>query len=267
MNRLDELKSANYSVGPQLVVSQLLTMLLAMFSIALLSSDSFSQGLSLPLTNDLVPTIDPVSRAITALESDFSAYDLRQIELMENLGRFSQSSGEHRQALVFFKQALHVARINQGLYHESQISIVDDIISAEIALQNWEEVNNFYAYQEHLYRRLYDTDDSRLEAGLKKASAWHITALNVNLGGNRIEHLRKVNKLFKLRMQIAENTLSLDDPKFAMLARNIEIFERELFLSSDLNNEVMIRQQRNPLQRRNSLRQGERERRLIVTRD
>jgi hypothetical protein len=52
-----------------------------------------------------------------------------------------------------------------------------------------------------------------------------------------------------------------------MLARNIEIFERELFLSSDLNNEVMIRQQRNPLQRRNSLRQGERERRLIVTRD
>jgi hypothetical protein len=75
-----------------------------------------------------------------------------------------------------------------------------------------------------------------------------------------------VNKLFKLRMQIAENTLSLDDPKFAMLARNIEIFERELFLSSGLNNEMLGRQERNPL-RRNSLRQGERERRLIVTRD
>ena len=267
MTRLDELKSANYSVDPQLVVSQLLTMLLAMFSIALLSSDSFSQGLSLPLTNDLVPAIDPASRAITALESDFSAYDLRQIELLEDLGRFSQSSGEHRQALVLFKQALHLARINQGLYHESQISIVDDIISAEIALQNWGEVNDFYAYQEHLYRRLYDTDDSRLEVGLRKVSAWHITAFNVNLGGNRIEHLRKVNKLFKLRMQIAENTLSLDDPKFAMLARNIEIFERELFLSLDLNNEVTIRQQRNPLLRRNSPRQGERERRLIVTRD
>jgi hypothetical protein len=267
MTRLDELKSANYPVDPQLVVSQLLTMVFAMFSIALLASDSLAQGLSLDFTNDSVPAIDPASRAITALESDFGAYDLRQIELLEDLGRFSQSSGEHRQALVLFKQALHVARINQGLYHESQISIVDDIISAEIALQNWEEVNNFYAYQEHLYRRLYDTDDSRLEAGLKKVSAWHITALNVNLGGNRIEHLRKVNKLFKLRMQIAENTLSLDDPKFAMLARNIEIFERELFLSSDLNNEVMIRQQRNPLQRRNSLRQGERERRLIVTRD
>jgi tetratricopeptide (TPR) repeat protein len=236
-----------------------------MFSIALLSSGSLAQGLSVNLTNDSVPSIDPASRAITTLESDFAAYDLRQIESLEDLGRLSQSSGEHQQALVLFKQALHVARINQGLYHESQIPIVDDIISTEIALQNWEEVNNFYAYEEHLYRRLYDTDDSRLEAGLRKVSAWHITALNVNLGGNRIEHLRKVNKLFKLRMQIAENTLSLDDPKFAMLARNIEIFERELFLSSDLNSEMLIRQQKKSLLRRNSLRQSER--RLIVTRD
>jgi len=189
----------------------------------------------------------------------------RQIESLGDLGRLSQSAGEHQRALLLFKQALHVARINQGLYHESQIAIVDDIISAEIALKNWEEVNNFYAYQEHLYRRLYDTDDSRLESGLRKVSAWHITALNVNLGGNRIQHLRKVNKLFKLRMQIAENTLSLNDPKFAMLARNIEIFERELFLSSDLNSEMLIRQQRNPLLRRDTFRRSER--RLIVTRD
>ena len=173
--------------------------------------------------------------------------------------------GEHQQALVLFKQALHVARINQGLYHESQISIVDDIISAEISLQNWEEVDNYHAYQEHLYRRLYDTDDSRLEIGLRKMSTWHITALNVNLGSNRIEHLRKVNKLFKLRMKIAENTLPIDDPKFTMLARNIEIFERELFRSSDLNSEMLIRQERNPLLRRNSFRQNER--RFIVTSD
>ena len=269
MTKLDELHSANYSVDLQLVDSQLLgnflATFLAMFSLALLSSFSFAQGLSLNLTNDLVPSIDPASRAITTLESEFGAYDFRQIESLEDLGRVNQSLGEHQQALVLFKQALHVTRINQGLYHESQISIVDDIISAEIALQNWEEVDNYYAYQEHLYRRLYGTDDSRLEIGLRKVSTWHIAALNVNLGGNRIEHLRKVNKLFKLRMKIAENTLPIDDPKFTMLARNIEIFERELFRSSDLNSEMLIRQKRNPLLRRNSFRQNER--RFIVTSD
>ncbi len=256
MTKSDELKSANYSVDPKLR-STLFGALLAMLGTSLLYSSSFAQGLSLTVTNDLLPAVDPASRAITTLESDFGAYDQRQIESLEDLGRRSQSSGEHQQALLFFKQALHVARINQGLYHESQISIVDDIISAEISLQNWEEVNNFYAYQEHLYRRLFDMDDSRLEVGLRKVSSWHITALKVNLGGNRIEHLRKASKLFKLRIQIAENTLSLGDPKFAMLVRDLRILERELYRSSGLNHEMFVRQQKNSQSRRNSFRQSE----------
>lgn len=265
MKTKEEPKPANFSLHPQLLVPQLLATLLTILSIALLSNDIFAQSLSLDLTNDLVPSLNPASRTITTLGSDFAAYDQRQVESLEDLGRLSQSAGEHQQALFFFKQALHVVRINQGLYHESQFSIVDEIISAEIALQNWDEVDDFYAYQEHLYRRLYDVDDSRLEDGLRKVSAWHITALNVNLDGNRIEHLRKANELFKLRMQVAENTLSLGDPKLAMLARHIKIFERELFLSSDLNREMLVRQQSDSESQRNSFRQSER--RFIVTND
>lgn len=265
MTKIDILELANYTSKFQRVVPQLLATLFAMLSIALLPNDTFAQGSSLDLSDDLVPSLDPSARTIRILESDFDAYDQRQIESLEDLGRLSQASGEHQQALLLFKQALHVARINQGLYHESQISIIDDIISAEIALKNWEEVNDFYAYQEHLYRRLFEMDDPRLEAGLRKVSGWHITALNVNLDGNRIAHLRKVNKLFKLRMQIAENTLSLDDPKLAMLARNMKTFERELFLSSDLNREMLVRQENNSQSRTKSFRQSER--RLIVTND
>ena len=90
MTKLDELHSANYSVDLQLVDSQLLgnflATFLAMFSLALLSSFSFAQGLSLNLTNDLMPSIDPASRGITTLESEFGAYDFRQIESLEDLG-------------------------------------------------------------------------------------------------------------------------------------------------------------------------------------
>ena len=265
MKKKDESDLAYYPADPQLMLPQLLATLFAMLSIALFSNDTSAQTFSPDLTNDLAPKLDAASSKVSTLPSEFGAYDQRQIESLGDLGRLSQSAGEHQQALALFKQALHVARINQGLYHESQIPIVDDIISAEIALQNWKEVDNYYAYQEHLYRRLYDTDDTRLETGLKKISAWHITAFNVNLGGNRIEHLRKVNKIFRLRRQIAENTLSSDDPKLAMLARNIKIFERELFLSSDLNREMSIRRQNDSQSRRSSYRQSDR--RYVVGRD
>lgn len=265
MTKLHQLDSTNNTVDSHSAVPQLLAALLVMLSIAVLSNAAAAQGLSLNLTDDLVPAVAPASRTVKTLVSEFGAYDQRQLESLDDLGRLRQSEGEFLQALRLFKQALHVVRINKGLYHESQISIIDDIISAEIALQNWEEVNNFYAYQDHLYRRLYSIDDPRLEAGLRKVSAWHVTALNVNLDGKRIEHLREANKLYKLRMKVAQNTLSHDDPKLTMLARNIEIFERELFLSSDLNREMVVRQKKDSQTRRSSFRQNED--RLVVSRN
>jgi len=265
MTKLEALEITNYPVDSRLSIAQFVSIALVISCIAFLSNDSTAQGLSLNLTDGLVPPLNPATRSINPVQARYGAYDQRQVEALGDLGRWNQEEGEHQQALALFKQALHVTRINHGLYHDSQIPIVDQIISAEIALKNWEEVDKFYGYQEHLYRRLYGMDDTRLEEGLRKISAWHITALNVNLDGRRIAHLRKVNKLFKLRMEVAENTLSLDNPKFAMLARNIEIFERELFLSSDLNREMSVRQTKESQWRRESIRQSKR--RLIVTAD
>ncbi|MDG1025593.1 MAG: hypothetical protein P8R01_06615 [Gammaproteobacteria bacterium] len=239
MMKIEQVKPTDYSFNPQLLAT-----LIASLSIAFFSNITFAQGLSVIMTEDLVPSVDPISRVITELDTDFGAYDQRQIEPLQDLGRRSQSAGDFQQALSFFRQALHVSRVNKGLYHESQISIIDSIISSEVALKNWEEVNNYYAYQEHLYLRLYASDDLRLEQGLKKMSNWHITAFNVNLDGNRIQHLRKANKLFKLRMRVAQNTLSLGDPRFSMLEKNIKICERELFLASDLNREMRRRHPR-----------------------
>lgn len=260
MTILEHKKSATQHLVPNTLATLLVTL-----SISLISHSAFAQALAVSVTDDLVPALDTAARMITKVESEYGAYDQRQIEPLGDLGRLSQSTGEYQQALSLFKQALHVSRINHGLYHESQIPIIDDIIAAEIALRNWESVDNYYAYQQHLYQRLYDLDDPRLEAGLKKVSAWHVNALNVNLDGKRIEHLRRANQLFKLRMEIAENTLSVDDPKVAVLAKNIKICERELFLASDLNREMMVRQQKDNQLRRQSYRQSER--RLIVTLD
>ncbi|MEX0964133.1 MAG: hypothetical protein WDZ52_08875 [Pseudohongiellaceae bacterium] len=264
MTILVDRKPANH-----LVLTQSLATLLVTLSILIQSNATFAQELSTNLAGRLAPALDTVldtaPRSLLTAESEFSAYDRQQIEQLADLGRLNQSAGEFQQASSQFRQALHVARINNGLYHESQITIVDDIIDAEISLRNWDEVNNFYAYQEHLYQRLYKMDDPRLEAGLKKISAWHINALNVNLDGKRVDHLRQANKLFKLRMQIAENTLSMDDPQVAVLARNIKICERELFLASDLNREMMVRQEKANQSRRQAYLDNER--RLIVNLD
>lgn len=182
--------------------------------------------------------------------SEFNAFDPSRIDPTYQLAMDLQDQGSHTEALVLFKEALHLSRINNGLYNDSQFELLEALIESEVALQNWEAVNKHYGYMEHLYLRLYDKNDPRLESGLQKVVTWHVNALNVNLGGNRIEHLQKANRIFKLRREIAQQTLGQDHPKMDYLNRNIEICERQLFLASDLSREMHRRQQR---ARQNSL--------------
>lgn len=188
--------------------------------------------------------IELEAQAIVALESEYGPYDFRLQEPLGNLGRQLQEAGKHEEALIAFDRALHVTRINRGLYDESQIEVVDSLIESNSALANWDSVDRHYRYLQHLYRRLYHVDDPRLEIGLQKVVSWHVSALNVNLDGKRIEHLRQANKLFKLRLEVAGQTLTAGHPRFEFLEQNIKICEYQLYLASDLNKEMLRRQER-----------------------
>ncbi len=217
--------------------------LLALLILLHLSNSVFAQSLSASLVDEPISSKHQIMEAMAGLEYEHGPYDLRFVEVLDDRGHQLQESGDHINAIAFFKQALHISRVNEGLYHESQFDMLDSIIDCAVALKNWEAVNNHYAYMEHLYRRLYTVKDVRLELGLQKVVAWHVNALKVNLDGKRLEHLLKANTLFKLRLRVAELTLTADDPKLDFLYRNIAIVERQLYLSSSINKEVQRRQQ------------------------
>jgi len=182
--------------------------------------------------------IERQQQAIDGLESRFGPYDIQLKEAFRDLGSQYQRAGDMMAAYDAFKRALHLSRINEGLFNEAQLPIVEGLIDVGLEMASWEEVNNHYAYLEHLYRKLYGMDDPRLEEGLRKVVAWHIDASNFNLNGNRMEHLRKVNGLMKLRLQIAELTLSGEDPLLDSLRNSVARSEYYLYMNSDISREL-----------------------------
>ncbi len=235
--------ASNFTEMSLLLLSLLLTSSLHAQS----SQQQSLQAQSLaPVDLSPIPVEMTVAESIRAtFEGDaVGAYDQRLVEPLFDQARRMQEENLHEDASRLLKEALHLLRINNGLYDASQIDTLDALIESEIALQNWETVDSYYTYMEHLYRRLYGVDDPRLEHGLQKVVAWHVNALNVNLDGKRMEHLQQASKLFKLRLQVAQLTLSADDPKLDFLYRNIAICERQLYLGSDLTKEMMQRQQK-----------------------
>ena len=169
---------------------------------------------------------------LEVLQLEFSPYDYRLEEPLNDMALRMQEANDHEMALQVFNKAWQVNRVNNGLFHESQLALLENMISSERELGDWEAVNKHYAHLEHLYRRLYNIDDPQLESGLQKISAWHVHAININRDGKRMEHLRKAHQIFKLRLQIAESTLAADDPKFAFLYESIAVSEHQLYMAN-----------------------------------
>jgi len=242
MKKLEEvLPASSYLLKTKLVT--LAAFVLPLISLVLLSNSLNAQSNKSEFDGANL-LMDDTAGSVKGLQADFGPYDYRLLEPLDDQGELQQRMGDHEGAVRTFKQALHLTRINNGLHHESQIDVLDKLIASERVLRNWQDVDNHYAYMQHLYQRLYGIDDSRLEAGLQKVASWHVSAFNVDLDGKRIEHLQTANKLFHLRLKVAKLTLSADDPKFDFLYRNIALCERQLYLASGLNKEMMHRQEK-----------------------
>lgn len=225
----------------------LLTGIASAQSLNIESNSSLSASKS-PLTAENLKSITESEKSepwefFMEMDETLGPWDKALIKPLQELGSFQQRDGQHQEAIGTLSYVWHLTRINYGLYHESQIPLLEAMIESESRLRDWEAVNNHYLYMEHLYSKLYALDDLRLERGLQKVSAWHVSALNINLDGKRMEHLQHANKLFRLRLHIAELTLSEGDPKFELLYRNIERSEQAMYISSDFNREYQRRRQ------------------------
>ena len=230
----------SFTTPPAAKMAARLVLNFALFLLAATSLDLQAQSLSASGQN--VPELDAFTNGLDWPANN--AYDNTLVQPMYERARQFQEMGSHTEALRLYKDAMHILRINNGLYDESQLELLEAMIESEISLQNWAMVDKHYSYMEYLYTRLYDINDPRLESGLQKVVTWHVNALNVNIDGKRVEHLQQANKLFKMRLQIAQLTLTADDPKLDFLVRNIAICERQLFLTSELNREIQRRDMR-----------------------
>lgn len=199
-------------------------------------TDSAAQQIDSPL-EDFRPSREELVakqlRLVDDLEQKFGPYDIRLKEALKGLGYQFNKAGDLLAASEAYKRALHISRINEGLFNASQLTIVERLIDVDQQMARWDLVNNHYGYLEHLYKKLYPKDDPRLEIGLRKVVAWHFDASNFNLNGRRVEHVRKALGLLKLRLEVAELTLSGEDPLLDSLKQNIAQSEYYLYLSSD----------------------------------
>ncbi|MDT8398731.1 MAG: hypothetical protein RQ899_08960 [Pseudomonadales bacterium] len=97
-------------------------------------------------------------------------------EQLETLGLLQQRKGDHQPAIETFNQALHIMRVNKGLFTLDQIALVNRIIDSQAALDDLAAIDDKKEYLYYLHQRNYGPSDPRMIAALKEWADWNVSA-------------------------------------------------------------------------------------------
>ena len=159
--------------------------------------------------------------AVTDIELDGGAWDGGLVEELASLGRLQQQQGNHIGAIQTLDRAIHVNRINSGLYTLEQIPVVEQLIQSHMALGDWEEADIYNNYLYHVQQKAYGFDDPRLIPVLERLATWNIQAFKIGHGSLLGIKLQQSQIMFNAAARMVDVHFGKADERFINYQRNI----------------------------------------------
>jgi len=166
-------------------------------------------------------SIRQYSSAVSDIELDGGAWDGSLVEELASLGRLQQQQGNHIGAIETLDRAIHVNRINSGLYTLEQIPVVEQLIQSYMALGDWEQADIYNNYLFYVQQKAYGVDDPRLIPVLDRLATWNIQAFRIGHGNLPGIRLRQSQIMFSAAARMVGLHFGKTDQRFINYQRNI----------------------------------------------
>ena len=166
-------------------------------------------------------SIRQYNNTVADIELDGGAWDRGLVEELASLGRLQQQQGNHVGAIQTLDRAIHVNRINSGLYTLEQIPVVEQLILSYMALGDWEEADTYNNYLFHVLYKAYGKDDPRLIPVLERLATWNIQAFKIGYGSLMGIKLRQSQIMFSAAARMVDVHFGKADKRFVNYQRNI----------------------------------------------
>jgi len=141
---------------------------------------------------------------INLLESNQGAYSLQLGEALTTLADYHASQHEFEQASKHYNRALHIERINQGIYSAQQKPILEKLVSSLQAQNKWPSAIKKQQYAHWLSNRQHPQDSLELLTDLHDLANWHIAAY-VETDKRNHQHLIEAHKLYRQYIELNDS--------------------------------------------------------------
>ncbi len=120
-------------------------------------------------------------KVIAELEQQGGAYEAKLSEELLSLASLYQKTGEYAEAQKILNRAAHIARINNGLFDESQIPVIKRVIQNYVELGDILAADRQQAALFYMQKKIHGDSAPGLLPGLQYFADWNLFAATTNI--------------------------------------------------------------------------------------
>ena len=181
-----------------------------------------SGGTDQELAADLAQAlaIPELRESIQALEGAGDTWHPEIAESILVLAGHVQETGDHTEAIALLERAVHVSRVNHGLFSLQQVSALEMQINSHLALDQWADADGLQQYLFYVHSRALADNDPTLIPALETYAQWNINAFRRRLGDVPATRLIDAYHLYSVALSIVDQDAALaEQSREVMLER------------------------------------------------
>ena len=189
----------------------------------------------LELSSGVFADLDPQQRAylqrleeigdfdqiLEDLEIKGGAWSVQIAEELAELGSVLQAQGKFEESIDVFDRAVHINRVNNGLFSPNQVPLVKKVIDAHVALGQWSEADDRQQYAFYVQTRAYSIGDPRMIDVFDNLAQWNIATFYRGIDEDPSPRLLQTYMLYRAASESIAAHFGTQDPRYLPLLHKV----------------------------------------------
>lgn len=155
------------------------------------------------------------------LEIEGGAWSVQIAEELADLGELLQAQGKYAESIDVFDRAVHINRVNNGLFSPQQVPLVRKVVDAHIALGQWSEADDRQQYAFYVQTRAYSINDPRMIEVFDNLARWNIATFYRGVDEDPNPRLIQTYMLYRAASESVATHFGTQDPRYLPLLHKV----------------------------------------------
>lgn len=155
------------------------------------------------------------------LEIEGGAWSVQIAQELAELGELLQAQGKYKESIDVLDRAVHINRVNNGLFSPNQVPLIQKVVDAHIALGQWDEADDRQQYAFYVQTRAYTIGDPRMIEVFDNLARWNIASFYRGIDEDPVPRLFQTYMLYRAASESVAIHFGKQDPRYLPLLHKV----------------------------------------------